>query len=102
MDLYFDVLNDRVDDSSQVVGNYSLGVEMQSSFGDFYPTKFYAEHPLQVLSLRQWNVNNYHQYDPKTTPLATTTESTAPEPATGEEGEKKGDDYPQFDQDDKE
>lgn len=67
MDLYFDVLNEDIP-ADAVCGNYSVGVDMKSKFGSFFPTNFYVEHPLKVLSLRHWNINNYHSYDPATDP----------------------------------
>jgi hypothetical protein len=41
---------------------------MKSKFGSFFPTNFYVQHPLKVMSVRHWNVNNYHSYDPATDP----------------------------------
>jgi len=91
LDLYFDVLYNRLDESKLSIGNYSVGVDMKSSFGDFYPTNFYVENPFHVLSLRHWNVNNYHSYDPnKVAGSVAQTESA-----------KKRDEYPQFNKEDK-
>lgn len=74
LDLYFDVLAGNVDDDT-VCGNYSVGVDMKSKFGDFYPAQYYTEHPLQVLSIRHWNVDNYHIWKPKKVETGTVTSS---------------------------
>jgi phosphoribosylaminoimidazole carboxylase (NCAIR synthetase) len=63
LDLYFNVLNNDIQDD-HVVGNYSVGVEMKSSLGQFSPTNFYCEHPQHVISIRHWHVDTYHKFDP--------------------------------------
>lgn len=65
LDLYFDVVNGNLEEHQHVTcGNYSRGVDMRATFGEFKPTNFYVEHPLKVLSLRHWRVNNSHTYVP--------------------------------------
>ncbi|KAG7349491.1 ATP-grasp domain containing protein [Nitzschia inconspicua] len=67
LDLYFDVVNGNLDTQEcTVCGNYSRGVDMRATFGQFKPTNFYMEHPFKVLCVRHWQVNNSHTYIPLT------------------------------------
>jgi ATP-grasp domain len=65
LDLYFDVVNGNINKHDNVAcGNYSRGVDMKATFGQFKPANFYVEHPLKVLSVRHWRVNNSHTFLP--------------------------------------
>jgi len=77
LDLYFDVVTEQDKESRHlkssnhdgiettvVCGNYSKSVTLKARIGDFDPTGFYLMHPLKVLSLRHWSVDNHHSYRP--------------------------------------
>jgi len=63
LDLYFQVMNGTIPDTMGC-GNYSVGVDMKSTFGNYYPTQFYVSNPLNVLSIRHWHTHNYCVWDP--------------------------------------
>eukprot|EP00751_Fragilariopsis_kerguelensis_P039693 CAMPEP_0171015698 /NCGR_PEP_ID=MMETSP0736-20130129/26137_1 /TAXON_ID=186038 /ORGANISM="Fragilariopsis kerguelensis, Strain L26-C5" /LENGTH=510 /DNA_ID=CAMNT_0011450683 /DNA_START=1 /DNA_END=1531 /DNA_ORIENTATION=- len=70
LDLYFQVMNglDAVTLQGMKCGNYSLGVDMISEFGNYFPTQFYVSNPLNVLNIRHWYQNNYSSWDPSKNP----------------------------------
>jgi len=66
LDLYFQVMNgiDAVALKGMKCGNYSLGVDMKSEFGNYFPTQFYVSNPLNVLNIRHWYQHNYCSWNP--------------------------------------
>jgi hypothetical protein len=108
LDLYFQVMNGTIP-VDMGCGNYSVGVDMKSTFGNYYPTQFYVSNPLNVLSIRHWHTHNYCVWDPaknkdyaRKDPLAasltssTTSSTTTSMTASQVEKVEAKEDYPDF------
>eukprot|EP00591_Stephanopyxis_turris_P014811 CAMPEP_0195538330 /NCGR_PEP_ID=MMETSP0794_2-20130614/49470_1 /TAXON_ID=515487 /ORGANISM="Stephanopyxis turris, Strain CCMP 815" /LENGTH=463 /DNA_ID=CAMNT_0040672301 /DNA_START=42 /DNA_END=1433 /DNA_ORIENTATION=- len=54
LDLYFDLINDRIDDDAPVI-NFSRGVDMKANFSQWNPTNFFVQNPKQVVHVRNWS-----------------------------------------------